>query len=236
MKISDSLHLKGLVHVKTGDGQDVWTENVITLFTVNALSSWLTGIANTQSATNAILSPKYLTLGTGTGTPANTDESLYTETFGMRQSGIWSVVPAPSGSSMVGNAAELTVQYTPSEPNGTFTEVGIVGAPNAELSMDAAGSGNTSITVSANSLAWFLGEQMYIDDAANPEYASVASPVPSQGGTQITLASALQYAHAAGTPVYVFVPPLWTHAVFSASVTKSANYLMTVTYYLGFST
>lgn len=215
---------------------EYWFDNTPCLTMVNAFASWLNGIPNTNSGTNAILYPQWVSLGNGSGTPAYTDTNMFAEVYGTRILTSGTVIAAPSGLDMVGNCIELTTQYTASQPNGTFTEAGFWDSAPAQLSMGASSSGATSITVSANSLPWRADEQIYIADSTNPEYVTVSSSPPSQGSTVIPLAAATLYAHAASTPVFVFSGNLWAHSAFATSVTKAANYLMTVTWYIGSST
>lgn len=214
--------------------QEVAGRNKPTFYAMDALCSWLTGVANTSAQAGAVLFPRYMALGNGSGTPSNGDLGLFSEVYGTRKLVASQVVQPPSGIGIVGNAALLTLTLQASDPSGTFTEAGVFDQPTAALSLaQSASAGSTAITVTSNNIPWFAGEHLYIADPTNPEYASV-SGTPAQGATQIPLAAALQYSHASGTPVYVFVGNLWNHAMFSTSVSKPAGYLAQVQWYIGF--
>lgn len=222
------------MRVTLQDGTVVASTNTETVFAVTTLVQWLSGVANTQTNIGALPYPRYIGLGTGSGTPQSADVTLFAEAYGTRKI-ITSQIIAPA-SGMIGSTLEMSVPYQTTDPTGTFTEAGLFDHPPTQLSLaSSVSSGTATLPLSTNTVTWFVGEQIYISDGTSSEYISVASPAPNQGATSVPLASPLANAHASGTPVYVFVGNLWAHSMFPSPVTKGTSQLMTVTWNLGFS-
>ena len=90
---------------------------------LNAIASWTAGVNNTGQ--NPVSPPTQFELGTGTGTPAVSDASLFTPA-----TGTLSVISARSA---VANTTTLTTNYAVGQLSGTYTEAGLLGAGGALL-------------------------------------------------------------------------------------------------------
>lgn len=102
----------GNIYADTG-----WVENQQTNWSASSVAQWYAGVNNTGY--NPIKTPNYMELGTGSGTPAKTDVSLFTATPATNQK--CSVASASS------NQATLVCQYYGISANvGTYTEVGLM--------------------------------------------------------------------------------------------------------------
>ncbi len=117
------VNIHGRVRAVTHDEQGKvysdsgWMENQETNWAASAVAQWLAGINNTGY--NPVKFPNYMELGTGTGTPAKTDVSLF------------AAIPATNQkcSSLSANANVTTFvsQYYGVSANvGTYTEVGLM--------------------------------------------------------------------------------------------------------------
>jgi len=172
--------------------------------------------------------PLYIALGNGTGTHGPTDLSLFAEVYGTRlRYSYESVYQAYT--------AQITENYTVSNPTGTFTEAGLFDQPVSQTTLSAAVSaGATTLPVTAStSPAVYGGTQAgqyttaYINDSANPEYIAIAVSATA-GASSWTLQSGLQYAHASGTPVVVFTGNLLAAVSFQTAQVNQAGQQLTV--------
>lgn len=94
-----------------------WVNNQQTNWATSAVAQWYAGVNNTGY--NPVKPPNYMELGKGSGTPAKTDDALFTETPSTYQK--CSVTTAS------GNQATLVCQYYGTSANiGDYTEVGLM--------------------------------------------------------------------------------------------------------------
>lgn len=158
--------------------------------------------------------PTYIALGTGTGTSQPSDQYMVAETFLTRK-------PYSYRSTFQVYTAQITVNYATTDPNGTFTEGGLWDSPPTTTSLSAAAaSGAPTISADASTAPpVYQNMGIYINDSANPEYATIAT---TTSGTTWTITAPLKYAHASGTSVVAFTGNLWAHTFLPGNgITKS---------------
>ena len=172
--------------------------------------------------------PLYIALGNGSGTHSNTDQSLFAEVYQTRLKFSYESV-------YQAYTAQISRNYTVSNPTGTFTEAGLFDQDVTQATLSAAVSaGATTLSVDASTSPAVVGGTLagqyytaYIADATNPEYVQFAASA-SAGAPTWTLQSGLQYAHASGTTVVVFSGNLLSAVTFQQSQTNTAGANLTV--------
>lgn len=213
----DGLVIRGRVIITVRDergrviDEQVHT-NTVTNWTRALIASFLAGdTINIGSGASVQPSlPAYIALGTGTGTPAVTDQAMFAETYNTRKQYAFRDV-------LQGYYAQTVVNYSSSDPNGTYTELGLWDQPTQSVTLAAnVSAGATSIMLSGNTPQMYQGQQIYISDGANSEYATLAHGA-NAGATTWTLKSGLQYAHSSGVTVVAFGGNLLAHVVLSGS-------------------
>lgn len=176
--------------------------------------------------------PIYIALGTGTGTHSRVDLGLFAEAYNTRlKYSFESVYQAFS--------SQISTNYTVANPQGTYTEAGLFDQDVATTSLTAAVSaGATSLPVDGSTSPAVYGSTLpgqyttiYLNDTTNPEYASLATAA-SAGATTWTLQSGLQYAHASGTPIVVFVGNLLAAVTFQSGQVNATGQALTVQFSL----
>ena len=123
MGIKDGVGITGKMRAVTHDefgniyADTGWVENQQTNWSADAVAQWYAGVNNTGY--NPVKPPNYMELGTGSGTPAKTDVSLFTAVPATNQK--CSVTSAST------NQATLVCQYYGTASNaGTYTEAGLM--------------------------------------------------------------------------------------------------------------
>ncbi len=94
--------------------------NTLTNYARATVAKWLVAVA-TNIGQGALLPPDRIALGTGTGTPAQTDTALWLETASTRKVN-------SSRQVVSGYYAQYLTQYQTTDPAGTFTESGLFDA------------------------------------------------------------------------------------------------------------
>lgn len=125
MGLDGILSVKGQVRAVTTDAQGNvvadtgWVFNKVTNYAAQCIAAWLTGSNNTGY--NPVKFPNYTELGTGSGTPAATDITLFAAAPATNQK--CSVVQPENGFPTV---AQFVTQYYGTANNaGNYTEVGL---------------------------------------------------------------------------------------------------------------
>lgn len=201
--------------------------NTITNWGINAIAAFLAGQFALTAATPAQLSlPTYLALGTGTGTAQVTDLWMAHEVYGTR-------LPLTSAAVST-NTALLSVTYTSIATSQSWSEAGLWDqAPDTATVAQAVSAGSTTLTV-LNAPAVLAGQPIYINDPTNPEYNTIAQAA-SAGTVTWALTTALQYAHAANTPIVIFNGHLWNHVILPSAFSQLAGQALTVDWTLAIS-
>lgn len=234
------MRIGGIVRVARRRPSGVWEasyHNTQTNWALYSLAEWYLGTSNTSGNTGAILPPTYIALGTGSTTtgPQVSDIAMYAETYGTRQAISYTAIYG-------GNEAQLTTTYATTAAVGSWSEAGFWDSNVGSATVGSAGAtqGSTTLPLGANAPAVAGGSTAgqyntaYINDGANSEYISLAASA-SSGATSWSLQSALLHAHAAATPIVVFVGNLWAHVAFSPAVTKSSGEQLSVQWAVPFS-
>lgn len=200
--------------------------NTVTNEWLNALLEWSSG----GTTTTTTPPPSYFALGTGTGTAAVTDTSLFQEYPGTRLADS-SVTTSTSN----GYVMTMTKVYQDTDPSGTFTEAGIFDTGTATTTLSSSiSSGTTTLPVdSATSPAVTAGQPIYISDSSNSEQLFIQTSA-SAGASSWQLTAGTAYAHNSGVTVYSYPPTLWAH-VAGFSVSKNSTQLLTLTWEFQFS-
>ncbi|MFB5192750.1 hypothetical protein [Alicyclobacillus fastidiosus] len=218
--IADSLGIAGRVILTLRDAQGNILEqsehkNTITNWTRALIASFLSGsMTNIFVGTSQVQPslPYAIALGTGTGTPQLTDTNMYSETYGTRQQYTYRDV-------LNGYYAQTVVQY-PVNTSGnpiTYTEAGLWDQLYTSTTLTGpVSSGDREIGVDNNAPSMLNGQQLYIADSTNPEYATVSGSYSAGQGSWF-LQGGLQYSHAMGTTVYCFSGNLLAHVVFQGN-------------------
>lgn len=158
--------------------------------------------------------PMYIALGTGTGTPAVTDQSMFAETYQTRKQYTFRDV-------LQAYTAQIVVNYQVSDPNGTFTEAGLWDGTTQTATLGAAANaGATTLTLASGAPSVVKGEQLYLSNGTQSEYVYISTAANAGAGTW-ALTSALKYSYTSGTSIVVFGGNLMAHVAFAgAGVTK----------------
>ena len=203
MQTVERMRLRGDVRVMKYDAEsglllsDNLHHNTATNWARAVIASLLITAPNTENTVFTLSRPLYISLGTGTQTPSNTDLAMFSETYGMR-------IPISYTSSLQAFVAQFSANYQTTDPNGTFYEAGLWDSNVSTVTLGAvAEAGQTSITLSGSTPAvngsTIPGQYntIYISDGENSEYASIATTATA-GATTWQLQNGLQYAHASG--------------------------------------
>jgi hypothetical protein len=98
-------------------------KNTLTNTFMNRIAQWLGGANNTGA--NAVLGASKFQMGTGSGTPAASDTSLFTP--------VASSLINIAGANVSGNSVSYIINYPANTTSGTFTEAGLLDANNVLL-------------------------------------------------------------------------------------------------------
>lgn len=107
----------GIIHATkknhdTGEITETVYRNIVTNSLLGRIAQWMSGVNNTGY--NPAKTPTKFEMGTGTGTVAKTDSSLFTPVSGS-QIGV-------ATRSASGNVSTITISYPQNYVTGTFTE------------------------------------------------------------------------------------------------------------------
>lgn len=210
----------------TGAIKRQWVEhNTITNWTRALLASFLMGtIVNIGSGSSIQPSlPTYIALGTGTGTASQNDQAMFAETYLTRKQYTYRDI-------LQAYYAQTQVSYTSTDPNGTYTEVGIWDQGTTSLTLSSAVTvGATSLPLSGSTPSMYIGQQVYISDGTNSEYATVSNNYAA-GATAWSIKSGLKYAHASGVTVVAFSGNLLGHLTLQQSATITTGQTLSAQY------
>lgn len=101
----------------TGAIREYEYDNIATNALLNRISQWISGVNNTGQ--NPAATPSKFQLGTGTGTPAKTDQALFTPVAA-------SIINISAISSNSSQQTIISINYPQNTITGTFTEGGLL--------------------------------------------------------------------------------------------------------------
>lgn len=231
MSLTSGITLKGRVLVTVRDERGRFVsrkvfKNTITNWARSGIASLIIGsplTINSSSTTQSL--PTYIAVGTGSGTPNQTDFQMYNESYQTRKSYSYRDLS-------FGYYAQIVVNYQTTDPNGTYTEAGLWDQDVGTTTLNAnASAGANAITIPSSSSAVNAGQQIYLSNGTNAEYATVKNNYAA-GSTSWQLENPLQYSYTSGQTVTLFNGNLWAHVVFTSGVTKKAGQTLTIQWQL----
>lgn len=202
--------------------------NTATNWSFYACASWYSNQAsNSKGAIGGVAPPGYIAVGTGTLalTPSITDTSMFMEQYNTRRAFTFVSV-------YQGYTAQMTLSYTATDPDGTYTDAGLWDSlpQTVDLASNIA-AGVTTIPLASGAPAVSGGTvagqytTAYINDTTNPEYISIATTA-SAGASSWTIQSPTAYSHLAGVPIVAFTGNLFAHS--AINVTKGYGQQLTI--------
>lgn len=151
--LTGTLAIRGRVRIVTRRAADDalvydsgWQSNTVTNTAIQAVVSWLTGTGNVGY--NPVPFPRYIELGTGSGTVSPTDTALFTP-VAATNTACSILQPVPSSP----NEAEWIATFPTSTPVGTYSEAGLFTNSGAMFAHLAGLTINLSSTTTT-SLQW----------------------------------------------------------------------------------
>jgi hypothetical protein len=191
-------------------------ENVFTLAGYGRIAAWLaSGVAAGVAST--VASPTFIAVGTGSGTPANTDTFMFQEIARKAITGY---------SVQATYTAQLTVTFSQSEANGSITEIGLCDAGGYPINANGTATSYTSTTLTDTGANWttnqWAGGWLYIISATTG--AGQRTQIVSNTATVLTF-NAITLP--TGTVTYRVAPANYLFAHYGVALTKTnANQLL----------
>lgn len=211
-------------------GRFLWRrryKNTLTNYALATVAQWLAGTANVPGGSGGLVSPAYVALGNGSGTPAPTDIAAFAEVDGARV--------LASSAQQYQTYYAMIVGFFGTAPAVNYTEAVLLDGPTGSAGVGTGGvaQGAASLPLAAGAPAVTgsatAGQRttVYFNDGTNSEYAAIAASA-SSGASSWTLAAGLAHAHAAAVPIVVFGGNAWAHVSLSNADLSAGGQTLTV--------